>query len=293
MSEETATKEERDDVAALTTCQSCGIENPNLVRIDSGLRLSLQKSGVDELPNFVCSPCLKSLRKSASLGAQELAKKEIKAGHTGKLWKARISLVKQGHLLLQRGDYSEAAQCYEKYLKVLQLAVEKKSRAELDPSQFHDHPKEITIICSVLWDLMLIYDANLKFQNRQLEAAQLLAQFVRFSPVYNTIVRKAEKETHKAKNPMAFKTFLKLCDAHTSRCFIANETFGSRIDPTVILLCQFRDGVLKEHPMGRKFVAFYYKRSPAVAHLLRKWPFLKKPLRPLLRALAQVTDRLF
>lgn len=293
MSEETSNPETSSDVAALTTCQNCGSEDPNLNRIDSGLRLTLQKSGLEEIPNYVCSSCLKKLRKSASFGAQELAKREILANHTSKLWKARTNLVKQGHIALQRGDYSEAAQCYEKYIKVLQLAVEKPNRRDLDPSQFHDHPKEITILCSVLWDLMMIYDANAKFHQRHLETADLLAKFVRFSPIYNSIVRKAEKEARKAKNPPAFKHFLKLCDAHASRCFIANETFGSRVDPTVVALCHFRDQHLKQHPFGRAFVRLYYRNSPYFASMLRNHPSLKVVLKPFLRTIAFFVSKVF
>jgi hypothetical protein len=231
---------------------------------------------------------MRVLRNSASQGAQELAKQELKASQSGMLWKGRLPLVKQGHLLLQRGDYSEAAQAYEKYVKILQVVSKASSRSALDPKDFNDHPKEITIISSVLWDLMLIYDANIKFQQRQMETADLLSKFVRFAPLYNSIIRKAEKEARKAKNPQAFKHFLKQCDVHASRCFIANEAFGSRMDPTVMRLCAFRDQVLLTSPKGRNFVAFYYKTSPRWAFVLRKAPFLKKLVRPLLRGLAHL-----
>ncbi len=293
MSEETTGKEAAQDVAALTTCQSCGKDDPNLLRIEPGLRLTLQKAGSEDIPTYVCTSCMKTLRKSASQGAQELAKQELKANHSGQLWKHRLPLVKAGHLCLQRGEYSEAAQSYEKYLKILQLVANVDKRSQLDPKFFNDHPKEITIIASVLWDLMLIYDSNIKFGQKQLETADILSRFVRFSPVYNTIVRKAEKEARKAKNPQAFKQFLKQCDAHTSRCFIANEAFGSRIDPTVITLCRFRDEVLKQSPQGRNLIAFYYKNSPWWAKRLRDFPLLKSVVRPLLNGIAFLLKKLF
>lgn len=281
------------DVSALTTCQECGKNDPNLLPIDSGLRLILTKAGRDSVPMAVCSSCLKNLKRSASHGAHELAKKELQADFTGQLWRSRTNIVKQGHFALQRGDYSDAAILYEKYLKILTMVVKVKDRKGLEPKQFNDHPKEITIISSVLWDLMLVYDANPKFVSKQMETAEILAKFVRFSPVYNAVIRKAEKEVRKSKNPQAFRHFLKLCDANTQRCFIANEAFGSRIDPTVISLCQFRDKVLKENKTGRKFVALYYRNSPQVACWLRKHPWLKAMIRPLLRGVAIVLRAIF
>ncbi len=288
MSEETSS-----EINELTTCQKCGATDPNLTRLDSGLRLTLQKSGADDIPSHVCHKCLKDMRRSATHGAQQLAHQELQANHAAKVWKTRTSLVKQGHLALRREDYSEAAVHYEKYLKVLTIVLKIQSRKELDPKQFNDHPKEITIISSVLWDLMLIYDASPQFAPKQMETAEVLARFLRFSPVYNTIIRKAEKEVRKSKNPSAYRLLLKLCDAQASRCFIANEAFGSRIDPTVQTLCQFRDEILKESAAGRRFVAFYYRKSPQWAQCLRKHNGLKAAIRPLLRGVAILVRVIF
>jgi hypothetical protein len=282
-----------DEVKKLTTCPACGKKDPNLVTVDSGLRLTMQKAGRGDIPDSVCSSCLKNLRRSASHGAQQLAAQELKANQAGQLWKTRTSLVKQGHMLLKNGDYSQAAVCYEKYLKILCIVIKVEDRKQLDPKKFNEHPKEITIICSVLWDLMLIYDANLKFNSRQIETAEILAKFLRFSPIYNAIIRKAEKEVRKSKNPQAFRLLLKLCDAQASRCFIANEAFGSRVDPTVMNLCLFRDQILRQSPRGRDLIAFYYRHSPKAAALLRKRPWLKSLIRPVLRAVAIVLVAIF
>ena len=205
------------------------------------------------------------------------------ADHMDKLWKGRIEMVKQGHLCLKRAQYAEATVLYEKYLKILQLVVKVEKRDQLQPKQFSSHPKEVTVIASVLWDLMLIYDTNPSLHPRQKETAHLLSRFLRFTPVYNTIIRKAEKEALKAKNPQAFVLLLKLCDAQVSRCFIANEAFHSPLDPSVILLCRFRDQVLRPRPLGRKLIALYYRKSPGLARFLHRHPSLKSPVRILLR----------
>lgn len=284
--------EQNTDVAKLTTCQKCGANDPNLTPIESGLRLALSKSGVTEIPQHVCSPCLKELRKSASQGAQLQAKQEAKSKQKGDLWRNRTQFVRQGRLFLNRAEYAEAAVAYEKYLKVVQV-VTQKDRKDLDPKQFNEHPKEITIIASVLWDLMLIYDSHLKFLSRQQETAEILARFLRFSPVYNSIIRKAEKEVRKARNPAAFKLLLRLCDVQSARCFIANATFETRTDPTVVSLCLFRDQILKNSPTGRFLVATYYKISPAIARKVQTSPTLRAFLRPVLRRVAIMLSRIF
>ena len=287
MSEETAS-----EYNELTTCQNCGASDPNLTKVESGLKLSLAQGGRTDIPQSVCAKCLKELRNSASQGAQLHAKQEAKQKQTHQLWTGRTELVRQGRRFLQRGEYAEAAVTYEKYLKIISIVV-KKNRADLDPKQFNEHPKEITIISSVLWDLMLIYDSHAKFFSKQKETAELLSKFLRFSPVYNGIIRKAEREIRKAKNPPAFHHLLKLCDVHASRCFIANATFGSRMDPTVVTLCWFRDEVLKKFPLGRSFVAFYYRHSPSAAMLIKQHPQIKGVARPVLRGVAIVIKTIF
>lgn len=287
--------EDTSEVEGLTTCQNCGANDPNLMTIDSGLKLSLAKSGMTEVPNQVCAKCLKELKKTGSHGAQLQAKEQAQLKHKGALWKSRTQLVRQGRLLLQNGNYGEAAMTYEKYLKILKLVSsdgDKKSE-EIKPQDFNAHPKEITIICSVLWDLMLIYDSHQKFAQKQMQTAELLSKFLRFSPVYNTIVRKAEKQYRKGRNPQAYKHLLKLCDAQASRCFVANAAFETRTDPTVRTLCEFRDRFLKTSPRGRKFVAFYYKNSGTVVALIYQFPQLKPVARVVLQGVAGLLKAIF
>lgn len=285
-------EEPNSDIKTLTTCQNCGADDPNLSTIDSGLKLALAKSGQTEIPAVVCANCLKTLRKSASQGAQLQAKEEAENKNKVAMWRGRTELVKQGRRFLTRGEYAEAAISYEKYLKVVTLVVQK-NKGELDPKLFSDHPKEITIISSVLWDLMLIYDSHVKFQVKQMEIVDVLARFLRFSPVYNGIIRRAEKQVRSSKNPQAFKQLLKLCDASASRCFVANAVFETRVDPHVQILCQFRDQILRQSDLGRRFIIFYYKHSPQWVHWLNKRPHLKGRLRALLQRVAILLQRIF
>lgn len=277
----------------LTTCQKCGKNDPNLTKVDSGLRLTLTKLTSTEVPDLVCSGCLKSLKKSASHGAQLQAKEEAKVEQKSDLWKSRLGLVRQGRMFLKSESYAEAAVCYEKYLKVVSIVSEKESKKELDPKLFNENPKELTILSSVLWDLMLIYDSHPKFNSKQMEAAELLAKFLRFSPIYTSVIRKAEIQFSKAKNPPAFKHLLKLCDVQASRCFIANSAFETRTHPTVILLCQFRDNILRQTPLGRHFIAWYYRHSPLWAVFLDQHPRLKSPMRFVLQRVGMLVKNIF
>lgn len=51
-------------------------------------------------------------------------------------------------------------------------------------------------------------------------------------------------------------------------CFIATAAFGSKLQPAVSLLRKFRDKCLLTNWLGTKFVEFYYKYSPPIAHFI-------------------------
>ncbi|MDD3041076.1 InlB B-repeat-containing protein, partial [Bacteroides sp.] len=64
-------------------------------------------------------------------------------------------------------------------------------------------------------------------------------------------------------------------------CFIATAAFGSKLQPAVVLLRQFRDKYLLANNAGQKFVAFYYQNSPPIAAFIAQ----NKPLKALVRVL--------
>ena len=55
-------------------------------------------------------------------------------------------------------------------------------------------------------------------------------------------------------------------------CFIATAVYADYNHPKVQVLRHFRDSQLKNSSMGRKFVAFYYRKSPALAQKLKTMP---------------------
>jgi hypothetical protein len=67
----------------------------------------------------------------------------------------------------------------------------------------------------------------------------------------------------------------------TNECFIATAAFGSKLQPAVVLLRQFRDKCLLTNTLGRAFVKFYYHHSPPVARFIAQ----SEPLKALVRIL--------
>jgi cold shock CspA family protein len=55
-------------------------------------------------------------------------------------------------------------------------------------------------------------------------------------------------------------------------CFIATAVYGDYDHPNVRSLRHFRDEQLKKSGLGRSFIAFYYKKSPALAEKLKVMP---------------------
>lgn len=52
-------------------------------------------------------------------------------------------------------------------------------------------------------------------------------------------------------------------------CFVVTATMGDESAVPVVILREFRDGVLVRHRAGRRFARWYYRNGPAVADLIR------------------------
>ena len=130
---------------------------------------------------------------------------------------------------------------------------------------------------------MRVYDTSANYADRQMKAAEKLAEFARYTPIFGHIMRKAESQSRNAKNAVAFKHFLKISNAKRPRCFIATSAFDSYTDETVVSLCELRDRRLKNSRLGRKMIYLYYRLSPHLASRLDRHQSLKPAVRLILR----------
>lgn len=280
------------ELQALSGCPLCNASTSLLHTIDSGMRLRLEKEGQFITHNAVCTSCFKDLSKKLSNASFLAAEQIIQGNYKKNLWKNRLSLVKQarGHLVLK--NHAEAAICYEKYLRVVEFALEKK-RSEFRPEHFKDNPREITLIVGALWALVEIYDLHANYGRKQEECAQKLGELVSYTNMFTSIIKTATYKKRAAKNVRAYKTLLKAANIKTGNCFIASIAFESRNDPTLVLLRAFRNQVLATNLPGRIFIRLYYRYSPAAANRLQHYKWVKSTLRAVLPPFALCLKRVF
>ena len=246
--------------------------------MDAGLaeKIKIANPGTAEIPTAVCQSCFTELAGSIARGSILMARNKAKEQKKLMLWKSRVNLLKKARQLMLDKAFSEAAVQYEKYIKVLELVFEC-DPGSLTPEHFKDHARtqELTVVAGVYWDLMRIYDTSEKYGDRMQQASKKLAQFLRFTPVFPDIIRKAESFAKSAKNPAIIKSFLKTATEEKGKCFIATSAFGSAQVQEVIDFRNFRDEVLLTTWAGRIFVSVYYVISPPIARVLDKSPLLR------------------
>lgn len=270
----------------MAKCPQCSLDVPEIFPIDLDLRERLRK--VD--PSFpvgdeICKSCVVDLRKKTyGSGGMLLAQERAKDGRKKKLWSSRVSLVKQGNALMGNKLYKEAAVSYEKYLRVLELVFDCKP-GMLSPESLKEAAKtaELTVIAGVYWDLLRVYDSSDQFSDRQKHAAIQLAKFINYTPVFPDIMKKAEVFRKHARHPEVVKNFIGLAKKKRTRCFVATSAFEAPASMEVQYLRFYRDSVLKNSFLGRKFIYFYYKTSPTLAYFLDRQTWLKPFVRAVLR----------
>jgi hypothetical protein len=220
--------------------------------------------------------------KGGYLMALEKAKDDRKL----KLWHSRLAFTKKGHSFMQGKLFSEAAVVYEKYLKILELVFESGS-GQLSPEHFKESARtaELSVITSVYWDLLRIYDTSDAYGDRQRKVALQLGKFAPLTPVFPDLLKKAHVFQKQCRHPEIIKTFISTATKERPRCFIATSAFESTQAIEVQTLRYFRDTELKKSNLGRKFIILYYKYSPQIACALDKHDYLKRPTRTALRLL--------
>lgn len=264
-----------------------------LQNLSPDIQAQLSERCAESIPAQICMTCYRSLtsghvatagegrRAGSALMAAEKAKEQKKL----MLWKSRVNLIKKARALMSDRAFSEAAVAYEKYLKVLEVVFDAKP-GDLNPEQFKDSARtqELTVVASVYWDLLRIYDTSEKYGERQAMAAKKLTQFLKYTPIYPDVIRRAEAFAKSAKNPSVIKSFLKSASETKGRCFIATATFESENAPEVLYLRQWRDRVLAKSIWGQGFIFCYESFSPPIARWLDRNPRVKPLIQRLLQA---------
>lgn len=231
------------------------------------MRLALKNGGAAEVPDQVCASCFDAMTGEVSQGMKLRMERDVREKNKMMMWKNRVHLIKNARNLMAQKAYSEAAVQYEKYLRVLEV-VHNKKKGELSPAIFNNstRSKELTVIASVYWDLVRIYDTSPRYGERMGNAARKCSEFLPFSTIYPDIVKKAEIFSRSAKNPAVMRQFLKLVKSRRGPCFVADAAFADQpyaIELTV--LREFRDQRLRRTPWGRRLIYSYYQISPPLA----------------------------
>ncbi|MGZ6480431.1 MAG: CFI-box-CTERM domain-containing protein, partial [Bdellovibrionales bacterium] len=229
-------------------CARCGNLSDSFVSIDPGMRLSLQEAGqAGPIQESVCSSCYEQLTSSVSQGMKLRMEQTMREKNKMMVWKNRVHLIKNARALMNQKAYSEAAVQYEKYLRVLEVVYNLK-KGELSPAVFNNstRSKELTVIASVYWDLVRIYDTSPRYGDRMQRSATKLAEFLQFSPIYPDIIKKAEQFARSAKNQNVMRQFLRATKSKRGPCFVATAVYAD--EPYALeltLLRNFRDRHLR------------------------------------------------
>jgi hypothetical protein len=270
-----------------TPCARCGNPATLFVNIDPPLVAKLREAGnTEEFPPKVCEKCFAEVAGSVARGSLLMVREKAKEQKKVMMWKSRVAIIKKARSLMKERAFSEAAVAYEKYLKILEVVLDSKA-ADLSPAHFKDSAKtsELTIVASVYWDLFRIYDTSPKYGERQALAGKKLAEFIRYTPIYPDIIRKAEAFQNSAKNPSVVRNFLQTATDGKGRCFIATAAFQYE-SQEVLILKKYRDQVLNQSAPGRIFIQFYYAVSPTIAKVLDSYEPLRRPTRWAVRKIA-------
>ena len=275
-------------------CPRCGSITEELLQVNESLREALQKAGADtNIPSQICSRCYEEATLSVSQGMRLRLEKEAREKNKNAMWKNRVNLIKQARNLMEQKNYSEAAVCYEKYIRLLEV-VYNVEKGALAPEIFNNskRSKELTVVASVYWDLIRIYDTSPRYGNRMSTAADKLAKFLPLSQIYPDIIKKAEGFGKTAKNPEVIREFIKKVKSGKGPCFIAEAVYHETPWAAELwLLRHFRDEVLLQNAIGRGFVKLYYQYSPPLASFLRARPFLQKCVRHILKKIALLVEK--
>ena len=266
-------------------CPICKSRSNQLFPVDVNLKRNLSKIGVKKIPSQICSSCYKNVSQKISGNFEN--KSSAFSNHEknrAMIWKQRTILLKKAQKLFEQKVFSRAATHFEQYLRIVE-AVNKKKQHQLTPEVFSksSRSRELTVVTSVYWSLLRIYDMNDKTESQMNLCAKKLSSFLPYSYIYNEIMRKSKSILKSVRNPKVFKDCFKSAKRSHKRCFIATSAFQSPLAPEVKRLRKFKTEYLKNKKGGKLFIAFYNRFSPHIATWLDKNPAFKPLVRLILR----------
>ncbi len=275
-------------MANQSACPICGSPAAELLPLDSGFKQRLRESGQAEpIPDAVCGICYSQFSGNVSQGAQLRVKENAKQHHRMTMWRNRMTLIKQARDKMAHSCFAEAAVLYEKYIRVIEIVYEVEA-GKLSADLFNNkaRTKELTLLTSVYWDLIRIYDSAPKYKDRLDKAVEKLIIFAPHSGIIIAITKNAANYSRQSKNKAIFQRLEKQLGIQRKGCFIATAVFESEVAPEVIKLREFRDRHLESHWAGRVFTQIYYFVSPSLIPYIHRFPVAKRAGKSLLRKLA-------
>lgn len=279
---------------AQAACPICKATNHQLFPVDSHLKSNLKKIGIKKIPSTICSSCYKNISRKIS-GNVENTSSTLTAQERNRalIWKNRTLILKKAQKLYDQKVYARAADNFEKYLRIVE-AANKKKKGELTPNVFSKsrRSRELTVVTSVYWSLLKIYDMNDKYEAQMMEAAKKFSEFLPYSYIYNEIMRKYKNLIKSAKHQKIFRDCFKSAKKSHKRCFIASSAFNSEWAPEVLYLRDFKKHQLEPKNWGMTFIQIYYQFSPFFADYLDRNAYLKPFVRKALRVLIYFLKKL-
>jgi hypothetical protein len=270
-------------------CPLCGSGVNDLIKIEAGLRLRIQEIDVEsKIPPEVCVNCFRDMSSTVSQGAKLRAEINAREHNKKVLWKNRVQLVKSARDRMAVKAFAEASVMYEKYIRTLEISQDQGS-GKLNLGAFNTPAlkKELTILASVYWDLVRIYDSNPAYKSRTEETAKKLLEVLPHLHSSQDIINRADRFYRNANNSQVIKNFIKEARKRQgSKCFVATAAFGADDSLEVLILRDFRDQVLFKSAVGKGLVHCYYLLSPPVANFIRPRPKIRAVIRSILRPIA-------
>lgn len=198
---------------------------------------------------------------------------QAKERHRADLYGRRLEISRDAFQKLKAGNYSEAAEGFKTYIRILEDYTGVAEGA-LEPSLF-DKQKDATellLISGTYWDLTKLLDRT-RSPAKLKDFEFYLSKFVLFSkkqPHQKISADTLEKylSTNQPFHRKQFEEVYKILGS--SRCFVITAHLEYVGVPGLNRYRLFRDQVLRRSFIGRKAVAMYYRKGRSWAHFFKK-----------------------